>query len=600
MLAQNYVPTLGCAALTNDERQVTLSKHNELRSTVAKGQAKNPDGTTLPTGSSIYGLKYNTQLETTIQKYVDKCIVKHSPPEERYGGENTGENLFYTNGLVDNTYALQSAMKWWWGELAEFGFYTPNQALNGGKDLKCNPIATELLGHFTNMAWETTREVGCAVTQCKDQGITLVACNYSPGGNWVGHRVYVSGPPCTATSGCTNTPASTCDVSSGLCFEGGVSSTAAPPKTSSTKPPTSGPNSLTTAERQEVTSVHNSYRSTLAKGQLKNPDGTYLPSGSSIYGLKYSESIEAMAQNHVAKCVVEHMTYEARNGFGSTLFYSNALINNTLALQYATSFFWNSQAKNGFYNTDQVFTEADWSTVGGNLAGKRVYVSGPPCTASSGCTNTPASTCDVPSSLCFVGGVPLTAAERQVVTSVHNNYRSTLAKGQLKNPDGTYLPSGSSIYGLKYNANIEATAQTHVAKCVVEHMTYEARNGLGTALYYANGIINNTLALQYAMSFFWNSQAKNGFYNTDQVFTQEDWSTVGGWSYMAWETTREIGCGVAQCPDQGITLVNCLYSPSGNEVGKRVYVSGPPCTATSGCTNTPASTCNVSSGLCFV
>ncbi|KAI1693748.1 cysteine-rich secretory protein family domain-containing protein [Ditylenchus destructor] len=529
----------------------------------AKGQAKNPDGTTLPTGSSIYGLKYNTQLETTIQTYVNKCIVKHSPPEERYGN-NTGENLFYWNSLINNTYALQSAMKWWWGELADFGFYTPNQVLTA-ENLKCNPNCNGTIGHFTNMAWETTREVGCGVTQCKDQGITLVACNYSPGGNWVGKRVYVSGPRCTATSGCTNTPASTCYVSSGLCFVNGVGSTVAPPATSSTKPsttttkpttkgstkpptvsstvappktstkpPTSAPNPLTAAERQVVTSVHNNYRSTLAKGQLKNPDGTFLPSGSSIYGLKYNESIEAMAQKHVAKCVVEHMTYEARNGFGSNLFYSNALINNTYALQNLMSFFWSSQAKNGFYNTNQVFTEADWSTVGGwsymawettreigcgvaqcpdqgktlvnclyspsgNTAGKRVYVSGPPCTASSGCTNIPASTCDVPSALCFVGGVPstttpnpLTAAERQVVTSVHNNYRSTLAKGQLKNPDGTFLPSGSSIYGLKYNDSIEAMAQKHVAKKRSRGMTYEARNGFGSNLFYSNALINNS------------------------------------------------------------------------------------------------------------
>ncbi|KAI1699485.1 ancylostoma secreted protein [Ditylenchus destructor] len=78
------------------------------------------------------------------------------------------------------------------------------------------------------MAWEKTREIGCGVSHCPDQSMTMVVCNYSPAGNYLNQRVYISGPPCTQSTGCVNTPASTCDTSSNLCFVGGVPSTIAP------------------------------------------------------------------------------------------------------------------------------------------------------------------------------------------------------------------------------------------------------------------------------------------------------------------------------------------------------------------------------------
>jgi len=43
-------------------------------------------------------------------------------------------------------------------------------------------------GHYTQMVWFTTTEVGCAVYQC--DSIILVVCNYNPTGNWVGKHPY--------------------------------------------------------------------------------------------------------------------------------------------------------------------------------------------------------------------------------------------------------------------------------------------------------------------------------------------------------------------------------------------------------------------------
>ena len=44
-------------------------------------------------------------------------------------------------------------------------------------------------GHYTQMVWRSTTEVGCAMTVCPDQG-QLWVCNYNPPGNWVGEKPY--------------------------------------------------------------------------------------------------------------------------------------------------------------------------------------------------------------------------------------------------------------------------------------------------------------------------------------------------------------------------------------------------------------------------
>jgi pathogenesis-related protein 1 len=37
-------------------------------------------------------------------------------------------------------------------------------------------------GHFTQLAWRSTRRVGCALTACRN-GLELLVCNYDPPGN---------------------------------------------------------------------------------------------------------------------------------------------------------------------------------------------------------------------------------------------------------------------------------------------------------------------------------------------------------------------------------------------------------------------------------
>lgn len=88
------------------------------------------------------------------------CMFGHS-------GGTYGENLAAgTSGTLDPG----SVVKMWYDEIAEYHFP------DGGFSMKT--------GHFTQVVWRGTREVGCGRTQCK--GMDIFVCEYSPAGNWEG------------------------------------------------------------------------------------------------------------------------------------------------------------------------------------------------------------------------------------------------------------------------------------------------------------------------------------------------------------------------------------------------------------------------------
>jgi pathogenesis-related protein 1 len=52
----------------------------------------------------------------------------------------------------------------------------------------CNGVC----GHYTQVVWSSTREVGCAVARDsgRETSREVWVCNYDPPGNWVGERPY--------------------------------------------------------------------------------------------------------------------------------------------------------------------------------------------------------------------------------------------------------------------------------------------------------------------------------------------------------------------------------------------------------------------------
>jgi Cysteine-rich secretory protein family len=110
-------------------------------------------------------LSWSARLAEVAQRWANTlrdrgCTFGHS-------GGSFGENLAAgTSGTLDP----ESVVRMWYDEVAQYRFP------DGGFSMKT--------GHFTQLVWRGTREVGCARSQCK--GMDIFVCEYNPAGNWEG------------------------------------------------------------------------------------------------------------------------------------------------------------------------------------------------------------------------------------------------------------------------------------------------------------------------------------------------------------------------------------------------------------------------------
>lgn len=128
-------------------------------------------------------LQWSPVLAEIAQRWANACVddepprgmIDHSPAPSHGNPEPIGENLYATTGSVaDPLVAVQS-----WASEAVF-FDARRNECDGG-----------VCGHYTQIVWATTREVGCGVGSCPNlQFSATLVCNYRPAGNIVGQRPY--------------------------------------------------------------------------------------------------------------------------------------------------------------------------------------------------------------------------------------------------------------------------------------------------------------------------------------------------------------------------------------------------------------------------
>jgi len=118
------------------------------------------------------------------------CSWKHGHPSHNLPAA-PGQNLYATSGQsVNLTAAIQHS--WYASEKVHYDY--DSQGCSG------------VCGHYTQIVWATSRQVGCAVHRCRpltglyDSGTYLV-CNYYPPGNVRGQRPYTKGPACSRCGG---------------------------------------------------------------------------------------------------------------------------------------------------------------------------------------------------------------------------------------------------------------------------------------------------------------------------------------------------------------------------------------------------------------
>jgi pathogenesis-related protein 1 len=129
-----------------------LAAHNEIRARI-----------------DVPPLRWSVRLAARAQDWADRLLREqqfYHRPHPVFG-----ENLFEITGPR----ALPADVVGVWASEARDYSYRPNT---------CRGVC----GHYTQLIWNDTREVGCAAA--RDTTREVWVCNYDPPGNWVGERPY--------------------------------------------------------------------------------------------------------------------------------------------------------------------------------------------------------------------------------------------------------------------------------------------------------------------------------------------------------------------------------------------------------------------------
>ncbi|KHJ79066.1 SCP-like protein [Oesophagostomum dentatum] len=188
--------------MSDEIREMFLDMHNRLRSSLARGLEydKLINGNA-SAAAKMLKMVYNCSVEESAMKNAAGCVYGHSSDYERPG---LGENIYQTTApYLDKIEAAKQASQLWWDELKKNGLGEDNMITD---DLWNRP--GEMIGHYTQMAWETTTQLGCAVAHCPH---TYVVCQYGPSGNYFYEPIYTKGKPCSQC------PRNTCNEKEGLC-----------------------------------------------------------------------------------------------------------------------------------------------------------------------------------------------------------------------------------------------------------------------------------------------------------------------------------------------------------------------------------------------
>ncbi|HEX5958660.1 MAG TPA: CAP family protein [Hyphomicrobiaceae bacterium] len=108
-------------------------------------------------------LTWSSELAAAAQAWADRCEFAHA---SRSVNPNQGENLARGAGKLGTAAHLFAG---WYDEVRQYNFGSPSYQKG--------------TGHFTQIVWRGTREVGCGVATCG--GKSFWVCRYAPQGNIV-------------------------------------------------------------------------------------------------------------------------------------------------------------------------------------------------------------------------------------------------------------------------------------------------------------------------------------------------------------------------------------------------------------------------------
>ena len=116
----------------------------------------------------VGNLVRNSEIEKIAQKYSEQLAAsgefKHS--SNKFNGNSLGENLYKNYGTtVDGN----GAVDLWYNEVAKYDYKNPGFSME--------------TGHYTQLVWKGSKNLGCGIACGKG---CIVTCNYYPAGNYLG------------------------------------------------------------------------------------------------------------------------------------------------------------------------------------------------------------------------------------------------------------------------------------------------------------------------------------------------------------------------------------------------------------------------------
>ena len=117
----------------------------------------------------VGNLARNSEIEKVAQNYSEYLatanVLEHS------GNKKYGENLYYCWSSYGVCITGEKASQAWYNEVGKYNFD--------------NPGFSSATGHFTQLVWKGSKEIGCGAA-CNNQNKCYITCNYFPPGNYLG------------------------------------------------------------------------------------------------------------------------------------------------------------------------------------------------------------------------------------------------------------------------------------------------------------------------------------------------------------------------------------------------------------------------------
>lgn len=118
----------------------------------------------------IGNLTWSDDLAASASAWAEELAVNC---ELVHSSGSHGENLWIG---TTNAFTIEDVVDSWGSEKQNYN-YAENSCAEG-----------EVCGHYTQIVWENTTEVGCGMVSC--DGWDIWVCQYLPAGNIIGQRPY--------------------------------------------------------------------------------------------------------------------------------------------------------------------------------------------------------------------------------------------------------------------------------------------------------------------------------------------------------------------------------------------------------------------------